>query len=51
MDIRPMRPEDRETVLEMMRDFYASPAMIVNGGEAVYRRNIEACLDESFPFV
>ena len=39
-----MAAEDAEAVLAMMRVFYASPALLSNGSEAIYRRNVAACL-------
>lgn len=43
-NIRYMQSEDKEAVLSMMRDFYASPAVFTNGSEDIFLRDIEACL-------
>ena len=33
--IRPMTPKDKNSVLEMMRVFYASPAVFTNGSDDI----------------
>ncbi len=48
--IRPMRPEDREEVLAMMRVFYDSPALLTNVPDEVLARDVDACLGDS-PYV
>ena len=45
--IRMMRAEDKVCVLEMMRVFYASPAVLSNGSEAIFLRDIENCVNDS----
>ena len=45
--IRPMVEADRESVLEMMRVFYASPAVFTNGSEEIFAADIEACVSGS----
>ena len=45
--IRPMVAADRESVLEMMRIFYASPAVFTNGSEEIFAADIEACIGGS----
>ena len=45
--IRPMVAADRESVLEMMRIFYASPAVFTNGSEEIFAADIEACVGGS----
>ena len=45
--IREMRERDRECVLQMMRVFYASPAVLSNGSEEIFRSDIDACLSDS----
>ncbi len=42
--IRPITRADAETVLAMMRTFYASPAVFTNGSEEIFRRDIETCI-------
>ena len=39
--IRPMTPKDKNSVLEMMRVFYASPAVFTNGSDDIFRTDIE----------
>ena len=46
MEIRKMEERDRETVLSMMRVFYASPAVSTNGSEEIFGRDIDACVLE-----
>ena len=48
--IRKMTKEDRTAVLEMMREFYASPAVLSNGSDAVFSSDIDNCTGEN-PFV
>ena len=48
--IRPMRAEDREEVLAMMRVFYDSPAVLSEVQDEVLVRDVEACLAGS-PYV
>ena len=45
--IRPMVAADRESVLEMMRVFYASPAVLSNGSEEIFEKDIETCISGS----
>lgn len=45
--IRLMTVEDKESVLEMMRVFYASPAVLSNGSEEIFLNDIENCVNES----
>ncbi|MBE6672519.1 MAG: GNAT family N-acetyltransferase [Ruminococcaceae bacterium] len=45
--VRGMRQEDREAVLSMMREFYASPAVYTCGSEEIFCRDIDACLSGS----
>lgn len=44
--IRPMTALDRERVIEMMRVFYASPAVFTNGSDEIFRRDVEACISD-----
>lgn len=44
--IRPMREEDRDEVLAMMRVFYDSPAVITKASDTVLRRDIDDCLSD-----
>ena len=49
-EIREMRQEDRETVIDMMRRFYRSDALITNGSEEIFESNVDSCLNGS-PYV
>ena len=48
--IREMAARDKDDVLEMMRVFYASPAVFTNGSEEIFRRDVEACIGDN-PFL
>ena len=45
--IRPMTPKDKNSVLEMMRVFYASPAVFTNGSDDIFRNDIENCINDN----
>ena len=45
--IRKMVQEDREIVIDMMRRFYNSPALITNGSEKIFANNVDSCLKNS----
>ena len=47
MEIRPMTQADASVVLEMMRTFYASPAVHTNGSEEIFRADVAACVGEN----
>ena len=47
--IRPMEAADRETVIGMMRGFYASEAVHTNGSEEVFNNDVDACVSDN-PF-
>ena len=52
--IRKMQRDDSAIVIDMMRGFYSSPALITNGSEKIFMANIESCLRgriEGFVFV
>lgn len=42
--IEPMTRAHGEAVLEMMRGFYASPAVHTDGSEEIFRADIESCV-------
>ena len=44
--IRKMEEKDREAVLEMMRVFYASPAVLSNGSEEIFCTDIDNCIGD-----
>lgn len=45
--IRAMTREDTAAVLEMMRTFYASPAVLSNGSEEIFANDIENCVNDN----
>ena len=45
--IRPMLREDAPYVIDMMRVFYASPAVLSNGSEEIFRNDVENCVNDS----
>ncbi len=44
--IRAMRSEDKDIVMEMMRVFYASPAVLSNGSDEIFENDIENCVND-----
>lgn len=42
--IRLMKKEDKPTVVEMMRVFYTSPAVLSNGSEQIYSDDVDNCV-------
>lgn len=45
--IRVMTAEDKDCVIEMMRVFYTSPAVLSNGSEEIFLSDVENCVNES----
>ena len=45
--IRNMEEKDRDQVLEMMRIFYTSPAVLSNGSEEIFEADIHECVSDS----
>ena len=45
--IRPMLREDAPYVIDMMRVFYASPAVLSNGSEEIFQNDVENCVNDS----
>lgn len=45
--IRTMTVEDKAQVLEMMRVFYASPAVLSNGSEEIFSNDIDNCVNDN----
>ena len=45
--IRNMEERDRSEVLEMMRVFYASPAVLSNGSEEIFKADFDNCVSDS----
>ena len=48
--IRKMIREDKDVIIDMMRVFYASPAVLSNGSEEIFEADMENCVNES-PFL
>ncbi len=45
--IRLMTRADKEPVKDMMRVFYASPAVLSNGSEEIFENDVENCVNDS----
>ena len=45
--IRIMTKEDKEDVIDMMRVFYASPAVLSNGSNEIFINDVENCINDS----
>lgn len=45
-----MTKEDKAAVTDMMRTFYASPAVLSNGSEEIFHKDIENCVGNN-PYV
>ena len=45
--IRLMRKEDKPILMEMMRVFYASPAVLSNGSEEIFSSDIDNCVNDN----
>ncbi len=45
--IRAMVASDKDAVLEMMRVFYASPAVLSNGSEEIFIADIDNCVNSN----
>lgn len=48
--IRCMEKKDKSHVIEMMRVFYSSPAMLSNGSEEIFEADVDNCIGEC-PYV
>jgi GNAT superfamily N-acetyltransferase len=48
--IRTMRQQDKPQILTMMREFYASPAVLSNGSEEIFSNDIDNCVGDN-PFI
>lgn len=44
--IRCMEEKDRSQVIEMMRVFYASPAVLSNGSEEIFQADVDSCIGD-----
>ncbi len=47
--IRKIRESDRGAVIDMMRGFYASNAVMTNGSEEIFAADVSACLESGMP--
>lgn len=50
MQIKTMTAAHEAAVMEMMKEFYASPAVLSNGSEEIFRNDIAACVSDN-PFL
>lgn len=48
--IRPMVESDRREVMDMMKVFYESPAVLSNGSDEIFSNDIDFCVGDS-PFL
>jgi GNAT superfamily N-acetyltransferase len=48
--IRPMGTRDKSQVLEMMRIFYASPAVFTDGSEEIFNADFDNCIGDN-PYI
>ncbi len=48
--IRIMERRDKDVVIDMMRVFYASPAVLSNGSDEIFEADVENCIGDS-PFL
>lgn len=47
MSIRPMEEKDKACIMELMRVFYSSPAVLTNGSEMIFDADFRACVSDS----
>lgn len=45
--IRDMELQDKNVILEMMRIFYASPAVYSNGSEEIFENDVNMCINKN----
>ncbi len=45
--IRKIQEKDRETLIDMMQEFYSSPAVYTNGSREIFSSSISACVNNS----
>ena len=50
MEIKKMTAAHEAVVMQMMKDFYESPAVLSNGSPEIFRADITACITEN-PFL
>ena len=46
-NIRAMCERDRDIIFNMMKVFYASPAVLTNGSDEIFNADIENCINDS----
>ncbi len=46
-EIRLMAEKDKTEVIEMMRVFYTSPAVLSNGSEEIFRNDVDNCVNDN----
>ena len=47
INIRYMEEKDKNDVIEMMRVFYASPAVLSNGSDEIFSNDIDNCINDN----
>ncbi len=47
ISIKPMTGQHCAAVIEMMREFYSSPAVLTSGSEEIFRNDVEECISGS----
>lgn len=47
IQIRAMLEQDRPLILAMMKEFYASPAVLSNGSEEIFQNDFDYCISDS----
>ncbi len=47
INLRPITLNDKQTVLEMMKTFYSSPAVFTNGSDEIFEADIDACIGDN----
>lgn len=45
--IRKMIRDDKDIIIDMMRVFYASPAVLSNGSQEIFEADVESCVNDS----
>ena len=48
--IRYIQEKDRQLVIEMMKEFYSSPAVFTNGSEQIFNADVDNCVNDC-PFL
>ena len=45
--IRKIKKHDKPIVIDMMREFYSSPAVFTNGSEEIFNNNLDSCIENN----